>query len=85
MITQEDAAAVQDFLRKKNRLLRIGDAMPFERHVIYISLEAVDRMIPKRTHKDREGNHICPVCKCPVLDYDKFCPDCGQSIRHELF
>lgn len=84
MITNEDAKEAADFLRKKRKLMRIGDAMPGEMRVIHASLEALDRMLPRKSHRDREGNRICPVCRCPLLDRDKFCQDCGQSIKHEI-
>lgn len=35
---------------------------------------------PHKWKKFKQKYYVCPVCKEPILDYEKYCYECGQAI-----
>lgn len=42
---------------------------------------ALDKQIGKPEIKGNGHFHLCPVCKKPILENYRHCPNCGQKIE----
>ena len=52
-----------------------------------IAIEALEKQTPRKsvlTFKSNEyliaRSHCCPVCKSSIIEYQKFCDECGQKL-----